>query len=153
MNTLPAPPAVVLRLALAAVFGMLLGLDRQLRGKPAGLRTHMLIALGGAALTIATLEIYHALMRLYPGDMRGDPLRVVQGIMMAIGFIGGGAIIGGERRMRHLTTAANIWLCGAIGLTCGVGDYVLATIVFAFTIAILSGIGFLERRWLPKGED
>jgi putative Mg2+ transporter-C (MgtC) family protein len=150
MDLLDAP-VIVLRLLIAALFGMVLGLDRQLRGKPAGLRTHMLIALGAAAMTMATLEIYRTLVAAYP-NTRADPLRAVQGVTMAIGFIGGGVLIGAGR-MRHLTTAANIWLCGAIGLTCGAGDYLLAFLIFVFTAAILSGIGFVERRWLPKGEE
>ncbi len=140
---------IVLRLAMASLFGMVLGLDREMRGKPAGLRTHMLIALGAAVTTLVAFELYYSLLEASP-DTRADPLRAIEGVAAAIGFLGAGAIIRGARGVQNMTTAANIWLCGAIGLACGGGYYVVAGITFAFTLTILTLVRFLER---GKGRD
>lgn len=110
----------------------------------AGVRTHMLIALGAAATTIAGLQLYADVLSTHP-ESRADPLRVIQGVMAAIGFLGAGTIIGGRESVRNMTTAANVWLCGAIGLACGSGDLALAGIVFGFTIVVLTGLYLLER--------
>jgi hypothetical protein len=82
---------MAIRLALACLFGMVLGLDREFRGKSAGLRTHMLVALSSAATTLVTLEIFETLKAAGHTDM--DPLRIVQGLAQAIGFICAGVII------------------------------------------------------------
>lgn len=135
---------IIVRLALASLFGMVLGLDREMRGKPAGLRTHMLIALGAAVTTLVAFELYYSLAADNP-EVRADPLRAIEGVAAAIGFLGAGAIIRGAEGVHNMTTAANIWLCGAIGLACGGGYYVVAGITFAFTITILTLVRFLER--------
>jgi putative Mg2+ transporter-C (MgtC) family protein len=140
---------VALRLGCAVLFGLLLGLDREMRGQDAGIRTHMLVALGAAAMTIIAFELYDALQARHQ-DVAGDPLRVIEGVVTAVGFLGGGAIIRGNGEVQGLTTAANIWLCGAVGLACGAGLYVLAAITFAFTVAIVTGM-YLVKRWVVLG--
>jgi putative Mg2+ transporter-C (MgtC) family protein len=140
------PGEVALRLGFAVMFGLLLGLDREIRGHDAGVRTHMLVALGAAVMTIIAFELYDAL-RARHQDTNGDPLRVIEGVVTAVGFLGGGAIIRGSGEVQGLTTAANIWLCGAVGLACGAGHYVLAAITFGFTVAIVTGM-YLIKRWV-----
>lgn len=140
------PAEIVLRLGAAVLFGLLLGIDRQVRGHGAGMRTHMLVALGAAVTTIIAFELYDALQARHQ-DTAGDPLRVIEGMIAAVGFLGGGAIIRGEGNVQGLTTAANIWVCGAVGLACGAGHYIIAAITFGFTVAIVTGMYLIER-WL-----
>lgn len=142
------PGEVALRLGCAVAFGLLLGLDREVRGRDAGVRTHMLVALGAAVMTIIAFELYDAL-RARHQDVAGDPLRVIEGVVTAVGFLGGGAILRGNGEVQGLTTAANIWLCGAVGLACGAGLYVLAAITFGFTVTIVTGM-YLIKRWLTS---
>jgi putative Mg2+ transporter-C (MgtC) family protein len=105
---------VGVRLLTAVALGGVLGYERELRGKAAGLRTHMLVALGAALLVVAALE----------SGMEADALsRVVQGVATGIGFIGAGTILKGtdESDIKGLTTAASVWLSGAVGLAVGAG--------------------------------
>jgi len=145
------PGEVALRLGCAVAFGLLLGLDREVRGRDAGVRTHMLVALGAAVMTIIAFELYDAL-RARHQDFAGYPLRVIEGVVTAVGFLGGGAILRGNGEVQGLTTAANIWLCGAVGLACGAGLYVLAAITFGFTVTIVTGM-YLIKLWLTSNRS
>lgn len=140
---------IVLRLAMAAAFGLVLGLDRELRGKPAGLRTHMLVSVSAATTTLVTLELFEALVAM--GHRETDPLRVVQGLAQAIGFICAGVIFVTRGDVKGVTTAANIWMCGAIGIAAGAGQYWIGIVALAFAVLILTVLYFVER-WLP-GSD
>jgi putative Mg2+ transporter-C (MgtC) family protein len=140
---------IVLRLAMAAAFGLVLGLDRELRRKPAGLRTHMLVSVSAATTTLVTLELFEALLAM--GHRETDPLRVVQGLAQAIGFICAGVIFVTRGDVKGVTTAANIWMCGAIGIAAGAGQYWIGIVALAFAVLILTVLYFVER-WLP-GSD
>src|SRR5690242_13416053 len=95
---------IILRLGAATGAGMVVGIERELRHRPAGLRTHMLVSLGAATvISIAT-------------EMDANASRVVQGVVTGIGFIGGGAILHSEGRTEGVTTAASIWVCTMIGV-------------------------------------
>lgn len=135
------------RLGLAVLLGGLLGLDRELRHHAAGLRTHMLVALGAATTTVMALSLYDRLLLDNP-QINADPLRAIEGVIAAIGFIGAGAIIQGQSagRVHGLTTAANIWICGAIGLAAGAGHHMVAIACFLFALFILSILGLIERQ-------
>ncbi len=130
------------------IFGLLLGIDREVRGYEAGMRTHMLVALGAAVMTLIAFELYDAL-RARHQDATGNPLRVIEGVVTAVGFLGGEAIIRGNGEVQGLTTAANIWLCDAVGLACGAGHYMLAAMTFGFTVTIVTGM-YLVKRWLSS---
>ncbi len=114
----------VLRLILAVILGMIVGFEREMAHKPAGLRTHMLVCLGSCLFTIISLEF------------AADPARIASGIVAGIGFIGAGAIIAEPDRVVGITTAASLWITAAIGLTIGVGNYVLAAV--AVLLALLT---------------
>ncbi len=134
---------IALRLGAAALLGAMLGLERELKGKAAGLRTHMLVALGAGVTMIAALELDGE--GAGPGDTV-DAGRAIQGVMSGIGFLGAGVIIrGGGDKVQGLTTAANIWLTGAIGLACGAGHYGVAGMTTLFSLLILVGLGSVER--------
>jgi putative Mg2+ transporter-C (MgtC) family protein len=132
--------SMLIRLLIAMTFGAVVGAQRESSGKPAGIRTHMLVALGAALFVIAPLEV----------GMNLDGLsRVIQGIVTGIGFIGGGAILKlqEQRVVEGLTTAAGIWMTAAIGIAVGLGRLGLALMGMILTWIILSIIGRMEG-WL-----
>jgi putative Mg2+ transporter-C (MgtC) family protein len=105
-----------LQLILAALFSMVIGLDRERRHRPAGLRTHMLVGLGACLFT--SLSFY-----AFPGS---DPARVAANIVVGIGFLGAGTIIQRKHDVHDLTTAASIWATAAVGMAVGTGAWFLA---------------------------
>ena len=130
---------IVLRLGVAIVLGGLLGYERERSGKAAGLRTHMLVALGAALFVLVPLQ----------GGMEvGDLSRVLQGVIAGIGFLGAGAIIkyNGEGNIKGLTTAATIWLAAAIGVAAGMGRELTALFTTVLAWLILSNLHRLEKR-------
>jgi len=138
---------IVLRLLAASVLAAAIGLERETKDKPAGLRTHMLVGIGAAAFFLIFVEF--ALGPLKDAEaISPDPTRVIQGIVTGIGFLGAGAIIQGGGNVKGLTTGAGIWVSGGIGLACGAGYYVIAALVTAFTLLVLYVIGCLERKYL-----
>lgn len=125
-----------LRLGLATLIGLLLGLDRELRGHDAGLRTNALVALSAAMVTICSLLFYDALHALEPGA-NPDPLRVIQGVAQAIGFIAAGLIFVKRGDVHNVTTAANLWVAASIGIAAGLGQYKLLAIGTALAVVLL----------------
>jgi putative Mg2+ transporter-C (MgtC) family protein len=119
--------AAPLGLALALTFP--LGLERELTGKPAGVRTHMLVALGAAAFVVAAVA---------HGGGEED-LRAVQGVATGIGFVGAGAIIQQRQSVHGLTTAVSLWIAAAVGVACGLREYGLALVVGVLTVVVLLG--------------
>jgi putative Mg2+ transporter-C (MgtC) family protein len=119
---------VLLRLLLAAALGALLGLEREYRRKPAGLRTNILIGVGSALFAIVSIEI---------GRAGGTPDRIAAQIVTGIGFLGAGAILRGRGNVHGLTTAATIWVNAAIGIAAGAGLFAVASIAAGLTLAVL----------------
>ncbi|MDT9599434.1 MgtC/SapB family protein [Sphingosinicella rhizophila] len=136
---------LVARLGLAAFIGLLLGLDREIRGHDAGIRTHALVALSSAMIMISSLLLFD---QLRTPEHQPDPLRAVQGLSQAIGFIAAGIIFVRGSSVRNMTTAANIWIAAAIGIACGAGQYQLVLVGSGFALVLLSAIKLFER-WLP----
>jgi putative Mg2+ transporter-C (MgtC) family protein len=137
---------ICLRLTLATFFGSIIGIDRELRDHPAGLRTHMLTSAAAALFTILTLELYHE-VRSHGGDpATADPLRIVEAVTSGVAFLAAGAIIHGQGTVRGLTTGAGMWLAGAIGVACGSGRYSIALIGAVLALVILSLVHILEIR-------
>jgi len=124
---------VTIRLVLAAVFAGIVGYERERAGKPAGLRTHMLVALGGAVFVTASLEA---------GSTSADISRVIQGVATGIGFIGGGAILKSRDNdeVTGLTTAASIWLTAGVGIAAGLGRLGAAVLGIVLALAILAAL-------------
>ncbi len=132
------------RLGVAAGLALVLGLERELRGKPAGLRSHMLVALGAAAFLIVGLEILYATAEGDP-SARIDPTRIVEGVIGGIGFLGAGSIIRSGTSVQGITTGASIWLAGAIGIAAGVRHFPLAAMVTLMALVIMVVLGGIER--------
>jgi putative Mg2+ transporter-C (MgtC) family protein len=131
------------RLTVALIIGAGIGLQRQLTHKSAGVRTHMLVALGTALLLVSATDA---------GLASSDVSRIVQGIITGIGFLGGGAILKltDHQEIRGLTTAAGIWLTAAASAAAGLGQTVAALIGLAFALIVLVVMGKLDRHLNPK---
>jgi putative Mg2+ transporter-C (MgtC) family protein len=137
---------VCVRLLVAMVLGGLLGYERELRGTAAGLRTHMLVAVGAALFVLVPLQA---------GTQLADLSRVLQGVIAGIGFLGAGAIIKlGEQQVRGVTTAASIWATAAIGIAAGMGREATAILSTVFALIILAAIRRVapDKRSLPLVE-
>ena len=134
--TLEVQIVIGLELMLAAFLSMVIGLDRERRQRPAGLRTHMLVGMGSCLFT--TLS-FHA----FPG---GDPTRVASNIVTGIGFLGAGTIIQHKHDVHDLTTAASIWATAAVGMAVGTKAWLLAIWAVILIWVILAIIRRFERR-------
>ena len=132
------------RLGVAAGLGLLLGLDREIRGHAAGMRTHGLICFSAAAMTVSIVSLYFQL----EGE-RMDPLRIFEATGTFIGIIGAGLIVFSKGEVKNLTTAAHLWLTAMIGIACGAGQWPLVAIGTAISVLMLTVLGLIERRWFP----
>jgi putative Mg2+ transporter-C (MgtC) family protein len=136
---------VVGRLVLALVLSGILGWDRERRDKPAGLRTHMLVGLGSASFVGLAVDL-----QTEPAGQAIDPTRVLQGVVGGLGFLGAGTIIQGRGHVSGLTTAASLWLVGAVGAAAGLGAYVLAIATAVLAFPVLSMLGAVEANVNPN---
>lgn len=128
---------MLMRVVVAALLGAAIGFDREARHKPAGMRTHMLVATGSALAVAASALVIEDLRGT---GFAGDPTRVAAGVLTGVGFLGAGAIIIGAERVQGLTTAAGIWVTAAVGITVGYGLFVLsigATVITMIVVAVL----------------
>jgi len=130
---------IVIRLLVAMLLGAIVGIQREQTGKPAGLRTHMLVALGATLFVLAPVEA---------GMTADDLSRVIQGLAAGIGFLGAGAILklSKEREIQGLTTAAGIWMTAAMGVAVGLGRIGMALLSVLLTWFILAAVGRIEYR-------
>lgn len=133
------------KMLVAILAGGGIGLERELRGKPAGLRTNILICIGSALLMDLSIRI--------AGDHLGDPGRIAAQVVTGIGFLGAGTILHTRGAITGLTSAATIWVVAAIGLTTGAGYYYEALGATATVMIVLRGLGWLEGRYLSRRED
>ena len=127
----------LLRLALAAALGGLIGVEREIREREAGLRTHLLVALGSALFTIVSAYGFHAFLASGESVVRADPTRIAAQIVTGIGFLGAGAIIRQGLSVRGLTTAATLWVVAAVGLAAGAGYYSAAVMTTGLVLVAL----------------
>ena len=146
---------VVAGVAFAMLLGGLIGFERELKNRPAGFRTHMLVA-GAAALLVGMGPLMLAPYASGTGTLlRIDPLRLVEAVVAGVGFIGAGTILG-QRRGRQvtgLTTAASLLMVAIIGIAAGLHFYVLAPAATGLTLLVLFVLSRLEGRFPRRGED
>jgi len=138
---------LVWRFGLAALFGFLLGLDREVRGISAGVRTHMLVALSSAMTMLIALELFEELSAR--GQADPDPTRAIQGLAQAIGFLCAGVIFVARGSVFGLTTAASLWMTSSIGMAAGAGMYQIAVVGVAFAFLIVTVMGLIMRFFPP----
>ncbi len=136
---------VMARLGAAAVIGVLLGLDREIRGHAAGIRTHGLVCFTAAMMTVSMMALYNQV-----GSESTDLLRVFEATGAFIGIIGAGLIVFSRGRVHNLTTAAHMWLAAVIGIACGAGQWPLVAIGGIFSVVMLTVLGLLEPRIFPR---
>src|SRR5215210_2379507 len=137
------------RFGLAALFGFLLGLDREMRGISAGVRTHMLVALSSAMTMLIALELFEELTAR--GDADPDPTRAIQGLAQAIGFLCAGVIFVARGSVFGLTTAASLWMTSSLGVAAGAGMYQIAFAGLIFAVLIVT-VMWLITRHFPSRE-
>ena len=135
---------ITLRILIASILGGLLGFEREARGKAAGLRTHMLVALGAAIFVLVPQQA---------GASAADLSRVLQGLVAGVGFLGAGSIIMGSQQeaTKGMTTAASIWLTAAIGVAAGMGREASAVLSTLLALVILSLIPRVARLFESRG--
>lgn len=134
----------LVRLALAAVLGSIIGFERETLNKGAGLRTHMLVTLGASIFMVSSIMLVGEFAD-EPGQVRVDPTRIASTVVMGIGFLGGGIIFKSETRVRGLTTAAGLWVAAAIGMAAGAGFYITAiggTVLALLALVVMRQVEF-----------
>jgi putative Mg2+ transporter-C (MgtC) family protein len=137
---------LLLRLVLAALFGAVLGYERERSGRSAGLRTNLLVSAGSALMTIISLDLFPAFSGSASSALRMDPARIAAQIVVGIGFIGAGVIIKERGGIRGLTTAATLWLVAGIGMACGAGMFFIATATTLIALTALTLLKNFERK-------
>jgi putative Mg2+ transporter-C (MgtC) family protein len=131
---------IIVRSVLTVVLGGLIGFERQLHKRHAGLRTHILVALGSCLIMLTSLYVFD----IYKGTGSIDPARIAAGVITGIGFLGAGTIIRDEEGVRGLTTAASLWVVAGIGLAVGCGFWKAASFVTALTLMVLLILRYAE---------
>ncbi len=139
---------MVLRLLLGAAIGGIIGYERQVHGRPAGFRTHILVCVACVLLMNAS-GYYHSLGVSEPAYLRADPGRIAAGAITGVGFIGAGVVLRAGFSVQGLTTAATIWMVSAIGLAIGEGLYLASIVTAGITLFSLVFLRKLEKK-MPK---
>jgi len=141
---------IICQLLLATFLGALIGLEREYKGKEAGLQTYSLVALGSCLFAIISFELFNSFF--IKTGINFDPSRIIQAIAIGIGFIGAGVIFRQSSGILGLTTAAGLWTTAAIGIAVGTKFYFLATSVTLISLLILAGFGLLEEKFFKENE-
>jgi putative Mg2+ transporter-C (MgtC) family protein len=138
---------IVIRLIAATLFGGIIGFEREYLARPAGMRTHILVALAAATFAVVTLELMaHANGQ---GVTSTDPIRVIEAVTAGVAFLAAGTIIFSRGEVHGLTTGASLWLAGAIGVACGIGYYFIAILATVLAFLVLTVLRFVENA-MPK---
>jgi putative Mg2+ transporter-C (MgtC) family protein len=139
---------IAIRLLMAALFGAMIGFERELNTAEAGLRTHILVAVASALFTILAFEIFHT---LESGDNKSaDPIRAVEAVTAGIAFLGAGAIFRSGGSIQGLTTGAGMWLAGAVGIATALGYYGIGLGVALFAVLVLAALRALAHRVIAR---
>ena len=136
---------ISLRLLVAAVLGMVIGLEREIHAHPAGMRTHLLVSLGAAAFTVVSIFVFET-PPSPNGTIPTDPSRVAAQIVSGIGFLGAGAILKYGGSVRGLTTAASLWATAAVGMAAGGAAWIVAAVTTAIIVFSLGPLNVLATR-------
>ena len=134
---------------VSTLLGTLVGWERQMGRKPAGLRTHTLVCMGSTLFVLLTEHATTA----FGGGHNVDPTRIIHGVVTGVGFLGAGSIMRQEGFVHGLTTAASVWIVAAIGVAVGCHAYVLAVIGTVLALIVLEGYRWIERLLAPGGEN
>jgi putative Mg2+ transporter-C (MgtC) family protein len=140
---------IAIRLAIAAVLGALIGVERELHTAEAGLRTHILVSVAASLFTILAFEIFHT---IDPGSQGAgaDPIRAVEAVTAGIAFLGAGAIFRSGAGVQGLTTGAGMWLAGAVGVATALGFYLIATGVALLAVMVMAALRVLAHEIIRR---
>ena len=139
---------IIFQLVLATILGALIGLEREVKRREAGLQTYTLVALGSCLFAIIAFKLIDFFAD--QSAITFDPSRVIQAVAIGIGFIGAGVIFRHGAGVVGLTTAAGLWVTAAIGIAVGTGFYVLAILTTILALIVLVGFGLLEKKTFEK---
>ena len=137
---MPTDLQMIIRLVLTLVLSGLIGLERQVHHRDAGLRTHILVALGSCLIMLTSLYVFD----IYKDQVALDPVRIAAGVVTGIGFLGAGTIIRETDGVRGLTTAASLWVVAGIGLAVGVGFIKMAAFTTLLVLVVLHFLRYVE---------
>lgn len=135
---------IAIRLGLACLLGGLIGLERELGRHDAGIRTHMLVAVGSCVFTLVAWEIYQHI-RVIEQPATGDPIRIIEAVTAGAGFLAAGIIFQSGAKVHGLTTGAGVWTAAAIGVACGTGAYAIAGLTTVIVLVVMFGLGRLKK--------
>lgn len=138
---------ILIRIIFSIVLGSIIGIERELTNKAAGLRTQILVCLGSCLFTILSIYGFSTAVTLYP---LGDPSRVAAQIITGIGFIGAGTVLRQGLTVTGLTTASTLWIVAAIGMACGCGQISIAVVTTLISVGVLVLIRFFELKLMPR---
>lgn len=138
----------IVRPLISFALGLLIGLNRELKGRAAGLRTQVLVSVGACIFSLTAIHLHEE----YTHDSL-DPIRVISGVVGGIGFLGAGSIIQARGEIRGVTTAATVWVSGATGVAVGLGYYVLACVTVVLALIILVGLRPISHGVRPEEDD
>lgn len=150
--------SILFRILLAVSLAFIPGIERELTGKFAGLRTHILVCLGACVFTILSVYGFEMQVDRDVAELNGltrpfiqnDPARIAAQVITGIGFIGAGTVMRHGSNVFGITTAATLWMCAAIGMSCGCGEYITAILASIVTLIVLISIRKLEKKVLSK---
>ncbi len=146
---MPTDLEMVTRLLLTLILSGLVGLERQVHRRDAGLRTHILVALGSCLIMLTSMYVFD----IYKDAASLDPARIAAGVITGIGFLGAGAIIREPERIRGLTTAASLWVVAGIGLAVGIGFNKVAIYTTILVLIVLHFFRYVEGSLTKEGKD
>jgi putative Mg2+ transporter-C (MgtC) family protein len=144
LNTIVSYPDIFIGLLLAVLFGAILGIERNLAGKMAGMRTYALVSLGSALF----VDISRLVIAESASGANYDPLRLAAQVVTGIGFIGAGLVVLRGNHLTGVTTAAGLWVSAAVGMACGFGLYTLASFGVGLSLVIMTILWFVERNYI-----
>lgn len=143
-------PVIFARFVGAILLGGIIGFEREAKNRPAGLKTHIMVALAAAVFAVISVESIHT-AGMDSGNFKPDPLRVVEAVTAGVAFLAAGTIVLSRGEVQGITTGASLWLAGAIGLCLGFGHWVIGFAAVVAGIAILFCVGFMEDRLDANG--
>ena len=135
---------IAARLIMAALLGGVIGIEREWRNRPAGLRTHMLTSLAAAVFTILTTEMMYSAI-LTSETAQADPIRIIEAVTGGVAFLAAGAIIQSRGLVKGLTTGAGMWLAGSLGVAAGLGYFLIGIVAAALGLFVIAVLGWAER--------
>lgn len=143
---------IAARMALATLLGAVIGFEREWQNHPAGLRTHILVALAAASFAIIGIEIVHS-AQFEDDAARQDPLRLIEAVTAGVAFLAAGTIIVARGRVKGLTTGAGLWLAGSVGLAAGIGFWQIAALATLLAVIVLGLLQPFEKTVMPQNRS